>query len=96
MNFNNLTTVSEQLYIGSIIPPPDPNIPNMYTDFSYTSDVYAAYHGIDIAFPALTSAMAIDFWGNISRSVLVRYPKYSLNGKQSIDGRTWHCRSAIK
>lgn len=68
MNFNNLTYVAEELYVGSIVPTfTDGNIPDIYPGFSYTADMYASHQGLDIAFPALKAAPALQLWGNISR-----------------------------
>ena len=68
MNFNNLTNVTEELYVGSTVPTfTDGNIPDIYPGFSYTADMYTSYQGLEIAFPALETAPALQLWGNISR-----------------------------
>jgi hypothetical protein len=61
MDFANLTTASEQLYVGGIIPSPDLEIPDIYTRFLETDDLYTAEERIDITFPVLMSTMAVDF-----------------------------------
>lgn len=67
MDFTNLTSVSEQLFISGITSPPSADISTFYNGFSYTAGYYEPYPGIDVDFPGLKSAMKIGLCGNISR-----------------------------
>jgi hypothetical protein len=67
MNFSNLTTVTEQLFISGLNAPPNTDLPATYNQFSYSWSMYQPYPGVNVVFPALDSAMAIGLWGNISR-----------------------------
>jgi hypothetical protein len=67
MNFRRLANISEQLFVSGIPTPPSTDISTIYNGFSYPSVDYEPYHGVDIVFPSLTSAIAIGLWGNISR-----------------------------
>jgi hypothetical protein len=67
MNFTSLTNVTEQLFVSGIDTPPSTDMSTVYNGFSYNSDDYEPYQGVDIAFPVLKSAIAIGLWGNITR-----------------------------
>lgn len=67
MDFTNLVNVTEKLYIGGIVPPTDQYAPSYDKRLSYSPDTYAESPSIDVSFPSVKSAMAIDIWGNISR-----------------------------
>jgi hypothetical protein len=69
MDFTNLTTVSEQLFVSGITKHPSTDLSSIYNGYSYTWGDYEPYQGVDVVFPGLRSAMSIGLWGNISRFV---------------------------
>ncbi|KAE9371867.1 hypothetical protein N431DRAFT_545978 [Stipitochalara longipes BDJ] len=66
MDFTNLTTVSEQLFVSGLTSPPSTDLSTTYNGYSYTWVDYEPYQGVDMIFPGLKSAMSIGMWGNIS------------------------------
>ncbi|PMD29939.1 hypothetical protein L207DRAFT_642040 [Hyaloscypha variabilis F] len=66
MDFTNLTTVSEQLFVSGITKHPSTDLSSIYNGYSYTWGDYEPYQGVDVVFPGLRSAMSIGLWGNIS------------------------------